>query len=498
MIIATNAPGSEAAGALDAIIIGSGFGGAFSADKLVDAGFRVAMVERGPWRDTEPVRAAGIAERSPLPHGRKAFSRLFRRISGPWLPRSGLSLHKHGLFDLHFDREMTILCSSGVGGGSHVYLAANTRPVASDYWDGRAEGISAASMEPYYDAAISRMGARQPEANYAIPNFVGDRFRDDPAFTADPGLAQPAMSVEFGADSPSGNGFLGSPDGSKVTLDVLLLAPAMKRGLRVLALHEALKIDCADDGNWTVTTRDHRSGKTCQLTAPRLLLAAGTMNTLRLLFDYRSRCVPNALPALGDGFTGNADAFSWWARNDDEVDYTRGPPCHGRFALRGNEDGPELLSAGLSGIHEIPMPRSLLGYLRRNLVVGTMAPDEVGGRASWREGRLKLHYSLKDNPIMERIQQLFDKIEQLSGKKLYRFRTFPASVHPIGGARVHDDPLQGVVNGHGEVHGQAGLFVLDASALPSAPGAPPSMSVAAWASHVAVGICKGGTAGSAN
>ena len=55
---------------LDALIIGSGFGGAFAADALVSAGLRVAMVERGPWRDTDPVRAAGIAERSPLPHGR--------------------------------------------------------------------------------------------------------------------------------------------------------------------------------------------------------------------------------------------------------------------------------------------------------------------------------------------------------------------------------------------------------------------------------------------
>jgi cholesterol oxidase len=35
------------------------------------------------------------------------------------------------------------------------------------------------------------------------------------------------------------------------------------------------------------------------------------------------------------------------------------------------------------------------------------------------------------------------------------------------------------------VVGNPGLFVLDAAALPAAPGGPPAMSVAAWSSHVA-------------
>lgn len=49
----------------DVIIIGSGFGGAFAAERLVRSGARVTVVERGPWRDTRPLREAGVAQLSP-------------------------------------------------------------------------------------------------------------------------------------------------------------------------------------------------------------------------------------------------------------------------------------------------------------------------------------------------------------------------------------------------------------------------------------------------
>ena len=44
------------------IVIGSGFGGAVAASTLVDAGEQVLLLERGPWRDSEAVREAGIEQ----------------------------------------------------------------------------------------------------------------------------------------------------------------------------------------------------------------------------------------------------------------------------------------------------------------------------------------------------------------------------------------------------------------------------------------------------
>ena len=42
----------------DFLIIGSGFGGAVAAHELTQAGAKVTLIERGPWRDTLPMRSS--------------------------------------------------------------------------------------------------------------------------------------------------------------------------------------------------------------------------------------------------------------------------------------------------------------------------------------------------------------------------------------------------------------------------------------------------------
>jgi len=477
-------------GAPDAIVIGSGFGGAFAADTLVDAGLRVLLVERGPWRDTAPVRAAGIAQRSPLPRGRHAVTHLLRRLDAPLLPGGALALHAHGLFDIHLARDLSVVCSSGVGGGSHVYSAMNARPAVARFWHNRADGIEDARMQAHYDAVIARMGARAPRAGDDIPNFTGTRFRNDAGFTGD--IEQPAMGFDFASRQFSANSYFGSADGSKVTLDALLLAPAMQRGLTVLDLHEALSIRRDAGNGWIVSLRNHRDGRYTHLRAPRVLLAAGTLNTLRLLFASRAQGALGEMPALGLGIGGNGDSIGWWARNDAGADYSRGTPCHGRFALRGEEDGPCITSFGVNGIDDLPLPRALRDRLRRDLILVGMGADEANGFARWRHGRLQLHYSREANPVLAQLQASFARIAQRSGKRVLSLPHCPVTVHPLGGARVDDNPRRGVVNGRGEVHGLPGLFIADGAALPAAPGSPPSMSIAAWARHVATGIARHG------
>jgi cholesterol oxidase len=47
----------------DVVIVGSGFGGSISANRLALNGLKVLVLERGPWRDSLPVRSMGVARR---------------------------------------------------------------------------------------------------------------------------------------------------------------------------------------------------------------------------------------------------------------------------------------------------------------------------------------------------------------------------------------------------------------------------------------------------
>ena len=65
----------------------------------------------------------------------------------------------------------------------------------------------------------------------------------------------------------------------------------------------------------------------------------------------------------------------------------------------------------------------------------------------------------------------------LEGGPLSKF----ATVHPLGGCPMADDPAAGVVDGFGRVHGYPGLYVLDGSIVPTALGVNPSKTIAALA-----------------
>src|SRR6056297_1300253 len=60
-------PGGAMARVHEVLIIGSGFGGSVAAARLAEAGVDVALLERGPWRDTLPVQSMGIPNRIRYP-----------------------------------------------------------------------------------------------------------------------------------------------------------------------------------------------------------------------------------------------------------------------------------------------------------------------------------------------------------------------------------------------------------------------------------------------
>lgn len=469
----------------DLVVIGSGFGGATFAARLVESGARVTLLERGPWRANHAVQAAGLEGTAPLPTGRHFFSHALRRLSASILPGGEINLHRDALFDLHYQRDMSIVASSGVGGGSHVYSAMNVCPDQS-YWQKRHDDIDPGNMAEHYNWILSRTGSRAPDDS--VPNMiVADRKK--PSWMHAEAAYQPAMGFRFQQGSFSNNSFFGSADNSKISLDELLLLPLLERGLTVRDRHEVLEIHQHDNG-LRLAVMDHGKGKIRTLICKRVVLAAGTLNTLKLLFRSRERGGLDGMQALGLGIGGNGDVPAWWPCNEAGRDFSVGTPCHGRFSIQGESDGPNLTRYGLSGIDGIPMPGTLRRRLKRDLVLVGMGADSAPGLACWTRQRLRIAYSQSANPVLADIYRAFERISALSGRKVRYLRSRPITVHPWGGARIGNTPQDGVIQGDGQVHGIPGLYVADATALPAAPGVPPSMTIAAWAGHVAQGFIR--------
>ena len=57
--------------------------------------------------------------------------------------------------------------------------------------------------------------------------------------------------------------------------------------------------------------------------------------------------------------------------------------------------------------------------------------------------------------------------------------------HPLGTARAHADPARGVVDGDLRLHGAENVYVADGSAVPSALGVNPQITIMALATRLA-------------
>ncbi len=490
----------------EVVVIGSGIGGSVVAGRLAEAGLKVTVLERGPWWDTVPTRSAGIDGTVSFPRGKDLFFRAVRSISLPWLPVDRLTLNKKGLFDLYFSKGMEVVCASGVGGGSHVYSAVHRRPLRDDYWNGHCDDLDESSMSAFYQAFISRVGSQKPGAANRPPHTAAEIFADHPHFVpAIPSaetkvgfllphesyrhqlVSQGALQrwqADYGSDD---HGFLGAPSGSKSSMDIVYLLPALGQGLTVLDMSEAqcIRQTHASGRRFEVIYRSLRDNQIRIIRADHVFVGAGTMNTLRLLLASRDTHRGLAgMPGLGCRFSGNGDIRGFWDLNDKTRDFTKGLPSKGGIKLRSNLYGDIVIGRnGLPSLSQYPFPPFVRKRLRHGMVVSGMGLDAMDGKASIHKGKFRIDFDPANSPIYEQIRYTMRAIGSLSGHKIYATR-HPSTVHPLGGACVGAPQANGVVGSNGEVHGIGGLFVVDAAALPRPVGAGPSMTIGAWAENV--------------
>ncbi len=493
----------------DVIVIGSGFGGAVSASRIAEAGIKVKLIERGPWRDSVPVRSMGIKNRAPFPTGWAHLTHLVRTLRNSKLPGGRMTLNKKGFMEVHIGKGLNIVCSSNVGGGSHIYSGLNVKPPVPGYWDGIADGLSDDQMDAHYESVFRRMQSTVP-APKQVKQSIRGRFAGD--LDTAPEIDQLQMGLLFAEDpdnpkevitvdgvtrceaTPGEDGNLGSPGGGKATLDFAYLARAMKHGLEILDLREALAVRPSPEGapgRYRVNVENHHTGEFESHYADTVIVAAGTLNTLHLLL--RSRDTKGGLggmPRLGQHFGSNGDFMAYWNLNDRTQDLTKSNPVRGLMRLEQEGDGqtnrpsPLIAEAACPSPDNLPIPGWLKNKFRRGSLVAGMGADAQDGTVTLEKGKLKIDYNPDDSEIFAEIADTLDQVSEKTGKKIYYLKR-PTTVHPTGGACIGRGLEDGVIDGNGEVFGHPGLYVADAAALPKPPAGPPAMTIAAWADHVA-------------
>jgi len=106
-------------------------------------------------------------------------------------------------------------------------------------------------------------------------------------------------------------------------------------------------------------------------------------------------------------------------------------------------------------------------------------------RVLWASGAKTLHIPASQKVEITREQDIVPTIMALKNEKArYRYTSF----HPQGTCRMGADPKRTVVNPQGETHDVRSLYVVDASLLPTSIGYNPSETVYALAHYVVDGI----------
>lgn len=467
------------------VIVGSGFGGGVSALRLAQAGVPCVVLERGLRWPTGPDADA-------FPSATNPDKRILWHQSSPQLFGRPVAFEPYaGLIEAAVGENMTALCPSGVGGGSLIYQGMSLKPSEEVFTTWFPSEINWPDMDRVYYPRVAQMLklATAPDELIASPNYQASRVFADRARAAGLPLEKIPMPIDWeyalaelrGEMRPSytnGDGGLGVNNGGKHSVDVTYLAAAEATGMaQIRPLHDVTSIERAADGTWIVhVNRTDSSGNTVEhliLTTKALILAAGSVNSTRLLVRARAHgSIPDLPDSVGDGWGTNADRIYTWTSPTGEFGTPQGGPVvYGSL----NWADPMLAHTVIqASIPALPMD------IRSTVLVG-YGVSKTRGRFQYdaRTDQANLVWprdgdaDILNKAIHPTVHKIVSEPEVLLDTNLM----VPSTWHPLGGAN-----MAATCDVDGRVHGQRGLYVLDGALMPGNTAAcNPSMTIAAVA-----------------
>ncbi|MGW5229404.1 GMC oxidoreductase [Nocardia niigatensis] len=467
------------------VVIGSGFGGGVTALRLAEAGVDVLLLERGVRWPTGP-------NAQTFPHAGSPDKRILWHRSSPELFGKPVAFDKYtGLVEAVAGQNMTALCAAGLGGGSLVYQGMSLQPTEAVFSRHFPDGLGWETLNSVYYPRVARMLglAVAPDELINTPNYTAARVFADHVRQAGLPLSKIPMPIDWnfalaelrGEMAPSytnGDGAMGVNNGGKHSVDVTYIAAAEATGrVTVETLHEVTDIERAADGRWVVhVNRTDTAGTVLEnkiLTANALVMAAGSLNTTRLLVRAKAKGqIPDLPDELGRGWGTNADRIYVWSAPTEEFGPAQGGPVvYGSLNWDDPDNAHTVIQASMPPLSMDAHSTMMVGY-GLSTGRGEFRYDSATDAATlyWpADGDA----AIQDNHIGPAVQHIAGPSSVLLDTNL----AFPSTWHPLGGASMGS-----VCDLDGRVLGQPGLYVIDGALMPGNTAAcNPSMTIAALA-----------------
>jgi cholesterol oxidase len=519
----------------DFIVIGSGFGGSVSAHRLVEKGYRVAVMEMG--RRWTPEN---------LPRTSWSIHRWF------WRPKLAL----RGFFNMRFFKHVTILHGCAVGGGSITYATTLLRPPDKVWEMGTWQGLAAWKIEMprHYDTASRMLGVITNRilgpADHLLKQAaeavgVGHTYyRTNVAIFQAPEGERGGETVPdpfFDGEGPArttciacGGCIMGCRHGAKNTLDLNYLYLAEKHGAQVFPETQVVDVKPlpgASDGSsgyevHTVKSTAWLRRKPRRFTCRGVVFSASALGTMELLFLLKNK---DSLPAISDqlgrhvrtnsesligvrtpryredlsqGVAIGSGIYIDEHTHIEAVRYPSGSDAMSVWAtmLTGGRPGQQRIARWLKNVivsllrHPLKTIRIFqpYGWARETIILLCMqaldAHIDMGWERPWFWPFRKFLVS-RGNKVPTYIPQaneFAEKVARLTGGSALSMLPeilfdIPGTAHCLGGCVIADSRAKGVVDHRHRVFGYKNMYVCDGSVVAANLGVNPSLTITALA-----------------